>query len=66
VVLSMAIGAGMMAFAPTVHAAGDRAQQARCANLARAIAAASALGEEGAELLAYLQGLYADANCSAL
>jgi|1185.fasta_scaffold1697181_2 hypothetical protein len=65
VVMSMAIGAGMIAFGPTVHAASDRSVQARCANIARGIAAATALGAQGAELLAYLQGLY-DANCSGL
>ena len=65
VVLSMAIGAGMMAFAPTVHAAGDRSVEARCANLLRAIAAAKALNPEGSPLVAYLEGLYSD-NCSGL
>ena len=65
VVLSMGIGAGMIAFGPTVHAAGDRSVEARCANIARAIAAATALQGEGSPLVVYLQGLFA-ANCSGL
>ena len=58
--LSIFIGAGMVTFSTTVHAAGGAHSVAvRCALLLRAIDAASAtLGADSA-LVAYLQGSYA-------
>jgi hypothetical protein len=53
----------MVIFSPTsVHAASDRSVAARCANLARGIAAATAAFGAESALVAYLQGLYND-NC---
>ena len=66
VALSVLMCAGMVLFSPTVHAAGpsDRSVAVRCANLARAIGAATAaLGADSA-LVIYLQGEYAK-YCSA-
>jgi hypothetical protein len=62
--LSMFIGAGMVTFSTTVHAAGpgDRSIEVRCALLQRAIDAATASGLDS--LAAYLQGVF-DANCTA-
>lgn len=61
VALSVVMCAGMVIFSPTLHAAGpgDRSIAARCANLARGIAAATALLGPDAELVIYLQGEYA-------
>jgi hypothetical protein len=62
--LSMFIGAGMVTFSTTVHAAGpgDRSIEVRCALLQRAIDAATASGLDS--LAAYLQAQF-DANCTA-
>ena len=64
--LSLFIGAGMVAFSPTLHAAGpsDRSVAVRCALLQRAIAAASASLGADSDLVIYLQAQYA-ANCGA-
>jgi hypothetical protein len=61
--LSMFIGASMITFSTTVHAAGpsDRSIAVRCALLQRAIDSATAHGLDS--LAAYLQGLF-DANCA--
>jgi hypothetical protein len=61
VALSVIMCAGMVIFSPTLHAAGpsDRSIEVRCANLARAIAAATAILGPDAELVVYLQGEYA-------
>ena len=58
--LSVFVGAGMVTFSTTVHAAGSaRSVAVRCALLVRAIDAASAtLGADSA-LVAYLQNSYA-------
>jgi hypothetical protein len=63
--LSMFIGASMVTFGTTVHAAGlsgGFSIQVRCTLLLRAIGAASAYGLDS--LAAYLQGQF-DANCTA-
>ena len=58
--LSMFIGAGMITFSTTVHAAGsDRSVAVRCALLQRAIDAAIATFGADSELVGYLQGVYA-------
>lgn len=54
----MAIGSS------SLYADSSAANAAHCRNLARGIAAATALGESGAELLAFLQAQY-DAICVA-
>jgi len=60
VALSAFIGAGMITFSATVHAAGaDRSVQVRCALLQRAIDAAIATFGADSQLVAYLQGEYA-------
>ena len=60
VALSAFIGAGMIAFSTTVHAAGaDHSAQVRCALLQRAIDAAIATFGADSELAEYLQGEYA-------
>jgi hypothetical protein len=56
VVMAMASG--------TLQAANGNANAAHCRNLLRGIAAATALGESGVELLAFLQAQY-DAICVA-
>jgi hypothetical protein len=65
--LAMFIGAGMVTFSPTLHAAAPGSEQSirvRCALLQRAIdSATQVLGAES-ELVIYLQGQYA-ANCGA-
>ena len=60
--LSMFIGAGMVTFSTTVHAAGpsDRSIAVRCALLQRAIDAATATFGADSELVAYLTGQYAE------
>lgn len=64
--LSMLIGAGMVTFGPTLHAAGpsDRSVQVRCALLQRAIDSATRVFGADSDLAVYLQGLY-DASCVA-
>ena len=58
--LSMFIGAGMITFSTTVHAAGsDHSVAVRCALLQRAIDAAIATFGADSELVRYLQGVYA-------
>lgn len=66
VALSLVMGAGMVGFGPTLHAAGpsDRSVAVRCANLARAIEAATAAFGADSALVIYLQGEYAT-YCSA-
>jgi len=59
-VLSMFIGAGMVTFSTTVHAAGsDRSVAVKCALLQRAIDVSIAIFGTDSELVAYLQGQYA-------
>jgi hypothetical protein len=61
--LSVTLCAGMVIFSPTTaHASSDRSIAARCANLARGIAAATAAFGADSALVAYLQGLYNE-NC---
>jgi hypothetical protein len=65
--LAMFIGAGMVTFSPTVHAAGngsDRSRAVHCALLQRALDAAVATFGADSELAIYLQGLVAEA-CAA-
>jgi hypothetical protein len=63
--LSVLLCAGMVMFSPTTaHASSDRSIEARCANLARGIAAATAAFGAESALVVYLQGLY-NANCVA-
>ena len=58
--LSMFIGAGMITFSTTVHAAGsDHSVEVRCALLQRAIDAAIATFGADSELVGFLQGVYA-------
>ena len=61
VALSVFMFAGMAIFSPTLHAAGpsDRSIAVRCANLARAIDAATASLGADSELVLFLQGEYA-------
>jgi len=61
-VLSMFIGAGMVTFSPTVHAAVPGSANSiavRCALLQRAIDAVIAIFGADSDLAAYLQGEYA-------
>jgi len=64
--LSLFIGAGMLAFSPTLHAAGpsDRSVAVRCQLLQRAIDAAIATLGADSDLAIYLQAQYAE-NCGA-
>ena len=66
VALSVIMCAGMVIFSPTLHAQGpsDRSIAARCANIARGLAAATAVFGADSALAVYLQGLY-NANCVA-
>jgi hypothetical protein len=58
--LSVVMCAGMVIFSPTTaHAASDRSIAVRCGNLARAIAAATAVLGADSALVLYLQGEYA-------
>jgi hypothetical protein len=60
--LSMFIGAGMVTFSPTLHAAGGgsaKSTAVRCALLQGAIDAAIATFGAESELAIYLSGLYA-------
>jgi hypothetical protein len=65
VALSLFIGAGMVTFSSTLHAAGpsDRSVKVRCELIQRAIDSATALFGADSELAVYLQGLY-DSNCA--
>jgi hypothetical protein len=58
--LSMLIGAGMLASGPTLHAAGpsDKSVSVRCALLARAIAATTAVLGADSSIVADLQAQY--------
>jgi hypothetical protein len=65
--LSMFIGAGMLTFSPTLHAAApgsDQSVRVRCALLLRAIDAATEVLGADSEVVISLQGEYA-ANCGA-
>ena len=64
--LSMVIGAGMVTFSPTLHAAGggsSKSVSVRCALLQKAIDAVSATLGADSDLALALQAEYA-ANCT--
>ena len=61
VALSVFMFAGMAIFSPTLHASGpsDRSIAVRCARLAAAIEATTAIYGADSELVIFLQGEYA-------
>jgi hypothetical protein len=64
--LAMLIASGMVAFGPTLHAAGvgsDRSQEVHCQLLQRAIDAATAVFGADSALVIYLQEQYAANSC---